>query len=121
MDKGTRVWQISAARENLRRHGIRARYFIQFGYPGETWTEIEKTIALIRDTQPNDIGRPYQRILSCPGRRAARRSARRIDCRWEAWANVFALRDTCARKALLWISCCIAGQPPARIRPFSDE
>ena len=56
MDKGTRVWQIFEARENLRRHGIRACYFLQFGYPGETWTEIEKTIELVRDTQPDDIG-----------------------------------------------------------------
>src|SRR5262249_40664550 len=30
MDKGTRVSQIHAARENLRRHGIRACYFLQF-------------------------------------------------------------------------------------------
>ena len=56
MDKGTRLWQVYDARENLRRHGIRACFFLQFGYPGETWTEIEKTIALVRDTQPDDIG-----------------------------------------------------------------
>ncbi len=56
MDKGTRVWQVYMARENLRRHGIRACYFLQFGYPGETWAEIEKTIALVRDTRPDDIG-----------------------------------------------------------------
>ncbi|HEV3196340.1 MAG TPA: radical SAM protein [Bryobacteraceae bacterium] len=56
MDKGTRLWQIYDARENLRRHGIRACYFLQFGYPGETWAEIEKTIALVRDTKPDDIG-----------------------------------------------------------------
>src|SRR5450759_2188052 len=56
MDKGTRLWQVHDARENLRRHGIRACYFLQFGYPGETWAEIEKTIALVRDTRPDDIG-----------------------------------------------------------------
>ncbi|MEO8594646.1 MAG: radical SAM protein [Candidatus Solibacter sp.] len=56
MDKGTRMWQVYAARENLRRHGIRACYFLQFGYPGETWAEIEKTIALVRETRPDDIG-----------------------------------------------------------------
>ena len=56
MDKGTRLWQVIDARDNLRRHGIRACYFLQFGYPGETWTEIEKTIALVRKTQPDDIG-----------------------------------------------------------------
>ena len=56
MDKGTRLWQVYDARENLRRHGIRACYFLQFGYPGETWTEIEKTIDLVRETRPDDIG-----------------------------------------------------------------
>jgi radical SAM superfamily enzyme YgiQ (UPF0313 family) len=56
MDKGTRLWQIPEARENLRRHGIRACYFLQFGYPGESWPEIEKTIAMVRATAPDDIG-----------------------------------------------------------------
>jgi radical SAM superfamily enzyme YgiQ (UPF0313 family) len=56
MDKGTRLWQVYEARDNLRRHDIRACYFLQFGYPGETWAEIEKTIALVRDTRPDDIG-----------------------------------------------------------------
>lgn len=56
MDKDTRVDQISTARRNLRRHGIRACYFLQFGYPGEGWTEIQKTIDLVRRTRPDDIG-----------------------------------------------------------------
>jgi radical SAM superfamily enzyme YgiQ (UPF0313 family) len=56
MDKGTRLGQVHEARANLRRHGIRACYFLQFGYPGETWAEIEKTIALVRQTRPDDIG-----------------------------------------------------------------
>ena len=56
MDKGTRLWQVYEARENLRRHDIRACFFLQFGYPGETWREIEKTVALVRETKPDDIG-----------------------------------------------------------------
>jgi radical SAM superfamily enzyme YgiQ (UPF0313 family) len=56
MDKDTRVDQISSARKNLQRHGIRACYFLQFGYPGEGWTEIQKTIDLVRRTRPDDIG-----------------------------------------------------------------
>jgi radical SAM superfamily enzyme YgiQ (UPF0313 family) len=56
MDKDTHVEQIVAARENLLRHGIRACYFLQFGYPGETWSDIEKTIDLVRRTRPDDIG-----------------------------------------------------------------
>jgi len=56
MDKGTRVDQIAKARENLRRVGIRACYFLQFGYPGETWKDIQSTIKPVRDTRPDDIG-----------------------------------------------------------------
>lgn len=56
MEKGTRVEEIAVARENLRREGIRACYFLQFGYPGETWKDIQKTVALVRDTRPDDIG-----------------------------------------------------------------
>jgi anaerobic magnesium-protoporphyrin IX monomethyl ester cyclase len=56
MDKGIRVEQIYAARENLRQHGIRACFFLQFGYPGEGWNEIEATVRMLRETQPDDIG-----------------------------------------------------------------
>jgi anaerobic magnesium-protoporphyrin IX monomethyl ester cyclase len=56
MDKGTRVDQIAKARENLRHEGIRACYFLQFGYPGETWHDIQNTIRLVRDTRPDEIG-----------------------------------------------------------------
>jgi radical SAM superfamily enzyme YgiQ (UPF0313 family) len=56
MDKGTRVDQIAPARENLGRQGVRACFFLQFGYPGETWDDIQETIQLVRRTQPDDIG-----------------------------------------------------------------
>ncbi|MCU1259693.1 MAG: Radical domain protein [Bryobacterales bacterium] len=56
MTKGIRVEQIHQACDNLRRHGIRACLFLQFGYPGETWVEIEKTVRMVRDTAPSDIG-----------------------------------------------------------------
>jgi anaerobic magnesium-protoporphyrin IX monomethyl ester cyclase len=56
MEKGTRVEQIYEARENLRRHGIRACFFLQFGYPGETRDDIDKTIQMVRNAAPDDIG-----------------------------------------------------------------
>jgi radical SAM superfamily enzyme YgiQ (UPF0313 family) len=31
-------------------------FFLQFGYPGETREDIEKTIRLVRDCDPDDIG-----------------------------------------------------------------
>jgi radical SAM superfamily enzyme YgiQ (UPF0313 family) len=56
MDKGIRVDEIRAARARLRDAGIRAGYFIQFGYPGEEWDDIEATIDLVRTTLPDDVG-----------------------------------------------------------------
>jgi anaerobic magnesium-protoporphyrin IX monomethyl ester cyclase len=56
MEKGIRVEQIAAARENLRRHGIRACLFLQFGYLGEEWDDIERTVRMVRDVRPDDIG-----------------------------------------------------------------
>jgi anaerobic magnesium-protoporphyrin IX monomethyl ester cyclase len=56
MDKGTRVEHIYEARENLRRHGIRACFFLQLGYPGEGREEIDSTIRMVRETRPDDIG-----------------------------------------------------------------
>jgi len=56
MDKGLRVEQVVAARESLRRAAIRACYFLQLGYAGEDWEDIQKTIRFVRQTQPDDIG-----------------------------------------------------------------
>lgn len=56
MDKGTRVEQIAKARDNLRNEGIRACYFLQFGYQGETWEDIQKTVKLVQATRPDDVG-----------------------------------------------------------------
>jgi anaerobic magnesium-protoporphyrin IX monomethyl ester cyclase len=56
MDKGTRVEQIGAARRRLGAAGIKAGFFIQFGYPGETLDDIMATVQLVRDTLPDQIG-----------------------------------------------------------------
>jgi anaerobic magnesium-protoporphyrin IX monomethyl ester cyclase len=56
MEKGIRVEQIYEARENLRQRGIRVGWFLQFGYPGEGWQEIEATVRMVRETKPDDIG-----------------------------------------------------------------
>jgi anaerobic magnesium-protoporphyrin IX monomethyl ester cyclase len=56
MDKGITLAQIATARQRLRESGIRACFFLQFGYPGETWTELQQTIALVRTLRPDDIG-----------------------------------------------------------------
>ncbi len=56
MEKGTKVRQIYEARENLKRNDIRAGLFLQFGYPGETWDDIESTIRMVRTVKPDDVG-----------------------------------------------------------------
>ena len=56
MDKEITVEQIRTARRRLGEHGVRACFFIQFGYPGETWADIEATVALVAELLPDDIG-----------------------------------------------------------------
>jgi radical SAM superfamily enzyme YgiQ (UPF0313 family) len=56
MEKGTKVHHIYEACENLRRNGIRTGLFLQFGYPGETWEDIETTIRMVRTVKPDDVG-----------------------------------------------------------------
>ena len=56
MEKGTKVQQIYQARDNLKRNGIRTGLFLQFGYPGETWADIESTIRMVRTARPDDVG-----------------------------------------------------------------
>ena len=56
MEKGLRIDQVFSARQNLKQVGIRACYFLQFGYPSETWEDLKKTIAIVRETRPDDIG-----------------------------------------------------------------
>lgn len=56
MDKGTTVQQIYEATGLLKKHGVNPSFFIQFGYPGETKEDIEKTISMINSLLPHEIG-----------------------------------------------------------------
>ena len=56
MEKGLRVDDIRAASRHLRAAGIDVGMFLQFGYPGERWDDIEATLQLTRELRPNDIG-----------------------------------------------------------------
>lgn len=56
MRKGLKLSNVYAARGRLAAAGIRACYFLQFGYPGEGWAEICETVQLVCDTRPDDIG-----------------------------------------------------------------
>jgi anaerobic magnesium-protoporphyrin IX monomethyl ester cyclase len=56
MDKGTTVEQIYKAALKTKQAGIEIAFFIQFGYPGETWEDINLTRKMIKDCSPDDIG-----------------------------------------------------------------
>lgn len=56
MDKGTTIEQIYAATKLLKKHGIKPSFFIQFGYLGETIEDIQKTISMITELLPAELG-----------------------------------------------------------------
>ncbi|MCC8427182.1 radical SAM protein [Mucilaginibacter sp. UR6-11] len=56
MDKGTTVGQIHIATKAMKKAGIKPSFFIQFGYPGEDKTDIAKTIKMINELLPFEIG-----------------------------------------------------------------
>jgi radical SAM superfamily enzyme YgiQ (UPF0313 family) len=56
MDKGTTIEQIYDSTRLIKKHGMKPCFFIQFGYPGETKEDIEKTIKMISSLLPHAIG-----------------------------------------------------------------
>lgn len=74
MDKGITVEQIYESRMLLKKNKIKTCFFLQFGYSGETFHDIEKTLKMVRELMPDDIGisvsyplpgtKFYERVLS---------------------------------------------------------
>lgn len=56
MEKGTTVGQIAEAARRLHAAGIKVGFFLQFGYPGETRDDVERTLQMVRDCRPDDVG-----------------------------------------------------------------
>lgn len=56
MDKDTKVEQIYEATKLLKAKNIKVAFFIQFGYINETKEDINKTIAMIKELVPDNIG-----------------------------------------------------------------
>jgi anaerobic magnesium-protoporphyrin IX monomethyl ester cyclase len=56
MDKGTTVQQIHSATKLLKSKGIKTAFFLQFGYLGEQKEDIQKTIDMVLELVPDDIG-----------------------------------------------------------------
>jgi anaerobic magnesium-protoporphyrin IX monomethyl ester cyclase len=56
MEKGTTIEQIYESTRVLRNAGIRVGFFLQFGYPGETRENIERTLTMVKECRPDEIG-----------------------------------------------------------------
>jgi len=56
MDKGTKVEQIFEATKLLKKNGIRPAFFLQFGYLSEEKEDINKTIQMVLELMPDEIG-----------------------------------------------------------------
>jgi anaerobic magnesium-protoporphyrin IX monomethyl ester cyclase len=56
MEKGTTVEEIRAAARRVHAAGLEIGFFLQFGYPGETREDIDRTRELVRECAPDDIG-----------------------------------------------------------------
>jgi anaerobic magnesium-protoporphyrin IX monomethyl ester cyclase len=56
MDKGGTVDDIYNAARHLKHVGIEVGFFLQFGYPGESWDDIQLTLKMVRECAPDDVG-----------------------------------------------------------------
>jgi len=56
MDKGTKVEQIYEATRLLKKKNIRVAFFLQFGYLTENQDDISKTIEMVKELLPDNIG-----------------------------------------------------------------
>ena len=56
MEKGTTVEEIRHATSALKANGVRVGWFLQLGYPAESWDDLVRTRDLVREERPDDIG-----------------------------------------------------------------
>jgi anaerobic magnesium-protoporphyrin IX monomethyl ester cyclase len=56
MDKGTKVEEIYEATRLLKANKIKVAFFLQFGYIDENQEDISKTIEMIKELKPDNIG-----------------------------------------------------------------
>lgn len=56
MDKGTKVEEIYEATRLLKEKNIKVAFFLQFGYLTENQSDIQKTIQMVKELLPDNIG-----------------------------------------------------------------
>jgi radical SAM superfamily enzyme YgiQ (UPF0313 family) len=77
MEKGISVEQTGAAVRRLRAHDVRVGLFLQFGYAGEDWPDVQATRSMVRELLPDDIGVSVSYPL--PGTRYHARMSRLLE------------------------------------------
>ncbi len=85
MEKGIQVEQVYEATRLLRQAGIEIAFFLQFGYPGETQSDIAQTFKVVRDLLPDDIGISVSYPL--PGTRFFERVEKQLGVRQNWYAS----------------------------------
>jgi radical SAM superfamily enzyme YgiQ (UPF0313 family) len=55
MTKGSTVDQIRRTAEICREVGIESYFYMMVGYPGETWEDLKRSVALLRETHPDQF------------------------------------------------------------------
>lgn len=55
MKKGITVEQIKEAADLCRRLGIETYFYMMVGYPGETWSDLQHSVRLLRETMPDEF------------------------------------------------------------------
>ena len=76
MEKGISVEETRTALRRLRGQGVRVGLFLQFGYAGEGWPDVQATRSLVRELLPDDIGVSVSYPL--PGTRYYERMSARL-------------------------------------------
>jgi anaerobic magnesium-protoporphyrin IX monomethyl ester cyclase len=56
MDKGITTLEIEKSTQLLKQKGVKVAFFLQYGYLGEHWEDIEKTLSMVKQLLPSDLG-----------------------------------------------------------------
>jgi radical SAM superfamily enzyme YgiQ (UPF0313 family) len=56
MDKGITTSEIEKSTQLLKQKGVKVAFFLQYGYLGEHWEDIEQTLLMVKKLLPDDLG-----------------------------------------------------------------
>ena len=56
MDKGITIDEIEKSTQLLKDKGVKVAFFLQYGYLGEQWADIQDTLAMVKKMLPSDLG-----------------------------------------------------------------